>query len=603
MRYLHPSVETQIVDNSFVFQTADGVTALFQVIQSEKGPDNVLTKVTTVSEFLFTFGYPSLQKYGQASYNAIEWLKSGGQLYVLRILPSDATYAIGGIIAELIKEPGASGSPDQIQLALRHASDITGVNTKAAISSNITSRISITADRATIPVGFVHPTGRGAGYNNFGFRIGLRNDLDNTYGFRTYNFFVTALDDYGRNLDIEGPFLVSFDPQAINKNRESLYWASVVNKYSRFVKVTDNRAAFDSITDFLLQDKPTVDPATIDIMFGTPRTQAEASNYTDLKWVLRENMTDLSAGFTGFTTASLYRGNAPSILMNGTDGTMTGSNSEDALLIRAYTGLTDPSILDKTFNEFDILLDANHSAPVKSAIGFLASDLRGDCLAIVDLGFQANEEQTLEYRRSSVNVTHRNVAIFAQDVEVYDEFNGENIKVTTPYLLANKIPLIDTQFGIQYPFVGPRRGIVSGFENINFIPNPTWKEAFYKAQINYIEQDPRKKNFGTQLTSQTMNSALSNINNMRSLLRIQRDVEKMMADYRMEFFDAITYEAANYDLANYLEQWVANRACTSATGYMYASDYDRQQKIARVNINLQFTGVMERIAIQIVVDR
>jgi hypothetical protein len=603
MQYLHPSTESQIVDNSFVFQVADGTTALFQVIRSATGADNVLTKVTSPTEYLFKFGYPSLTKYGQAAYNAIQWLKAGGALYVLRILPSDATFSIGGIKAELVKEAGTNGNPDNIQLALCHMSSLTGINSKTAITSAITANTTIAANRATVTLGLVHPVGRGKGYDGLGFQLGLRNDLDNTYGFRTYNFFVTALDNYGKNQYIEGPFLVSLDPEAINKNRESLYWATVINKYSRFVKVTDNRSAFDQITNFLLQDKPDVNPASVDILFGTPRLDALPTDYENLEWVLRENSTDLSTALTSVTVDDLYRGNAPSVLRNGSDGTMTGGNSEDALLIRAYTGLTDPSVLDKTFNEFDILLDANHSPPVKAAIGSLASDLRGDCLAIVDLGFQANEEQTLTYRKTAVDVSHRNVAIFAQDVEVYDEYNGENIKVTTPWLLASKIPEIDAQYGIQYPFVGPRRGIVSGFENINFIPNPTWKEAFYKAQINYIEQDPRKKNFATQLTSQAMNSALSNINNMRSVLRIERDVNKMMADYRMEFFDSITYESANYDLANYLAQWVSNRACTTATGYMYASDYDKQQKIARVLINLQFTGVMERIAIQIVIDR
>lgn len=601
-QYLHPSVDTKIVDNSTVFQTADGTTALFQVILAPQGPDGVLTLVTTPDEFIFKFGTPNIAKYGQAAYNVLTWLQNGGIAYVIRVTPSTSTFAVAGIGAELVKAGTVAGA----QIALKSYSGAGQMTSVAGMKTFLSTEYTANASRATIPLGLIYPYGRGDGYNGLGYRLALRDDLDATYAFRTYDLTITGKDSLGNDVDIDGPFLVSLDPSAVNKSRESLYWAYVVNKYSKYFKVLDRRSAFEDITDFLVTNSGSVpedfNPSGIDILFGQGRSLAEADIYADWTWVNKDNAAELDSGI-GIEDEELLDTNGTNYLKGGTIGAWTGQDSEDSLFVRAYTGLIDSSILDKKFVEVDILLDANFSPAVKDAMGDLAADLRGDCMAILDLGFQANEQQTLDYRNNSVAVAHRNVAVFAHDMEVFDAYNGENIKVTSTYLLAAKIPVVDLEYGIQYTFVGPRRGIISGFENINFIPNPTWREMFYKARINYIEKDPKKTNFATQLTTQAQNSALSDINNMRALLRIRRDVEAMMADYRMEFNDSITHDSANYDLNNYLQKWVANRACSTISGTVYASDYDRQQKLGRVTIELQFTGIMERIAIEIVVNR
>lgn len=77
----------------------------------------------------------------------------------------------------------------------------------------------------------------------------------------------------------------------------------------------------------------------------------------------------------------------------------------------------------------------------------------------------------------------------------------------------------------------------------------------------------------------------------------------MMADYRMEFNDSTTHDSMNYDLNNYLQGWVANRCCKTISGTVYASDYDRQQKLVRVKIEMVFAGIIERVAIEIVINR
>lgn len=595
--YLHPSVSTTVTDNSFVYQTATGNTVLFQVILAEKGPDNVITMVTSPTEFIFKFGDPNLSKYGQASYNVLEWLRTGGLAYVIRILPTTATLAATGVGLELSKL--ASGNT---QIAIKEYAAVQDFTSTAAMETFMAGERKLAADRATIPLGMVIPSGRGEGYNGLGVKFTLRDDLDATYTFRTYDLVVTAKDSLGLDVQVDGPFLVSLDPTARSKSRESLYWGTVVNRYSQFVKVVAPRSAYDTAYEFIVAATPSLDLGAIDILFGQPRNLTEATAYAKLEVVTAANAEDLDDTIV-ITKGKLYDVNELTILAGGKDGVWTGADAEDALLIKAYNGVTDPAVLDKKSYEFDVLLDGNHAPAVKEAMSGLANDVRGDCIAFVDLGFQATEAQTLAYRQASVNIAKTNTAIFAHHMEIYDAYNGENVKVTSTYLLASKIPSNDDAKGIQWTFVGPRRGPISGYENLNFIPNAVWREQFYKARINYIEKDPKKVNFATQLTSQAQNSALSDINNVRVLLRIKRETEALAADYRMEFNDSTTHDSMSYDVNALLQKWVANRACSSISATVSASDYDRQNKLARINISLVFTGIMERIAISITVNR
>lgn len=294
-------------------------------------------------------------------------------------------------------------------------------------------------------------------------------------------------------------------------------------------------------------------------------------------------------------------------LLFGSDGAITGCLPSDPevekLIVKGYKGTIDSTLLDKNLLPIDMVLDANYSTSVKNALVSLATDIRGDFVAILDTKTQATPEQALTYRRSNLTVNNFKVAIFAQDFIVEDtEYTGQHMQVTSPYFLASKIPTNDNNFGIHWNFVGPRRGTISGFESISYLPNPEWKEQLYKAQINYVEQDLTSTRFGCQLTSQSVVSALSNINNVRALLRIQREVEQLMAAYQHEYNDTTTRSAAQAALNNYLATWVSNRACDSIKGTVYASDYDRLEKLLRVKVEMVFNSVIERIAIDLIVN-
>jgi hypothetical protein len=296
-------------------------------------------------------------------------------------------------------------------------------------------------------------------------------------------------------------------------------------------------------------------------------------------------------------------------LLFGTDGSIEDASYSSAavekLLIKGYKGTIDERLTDKEIFPIDMVLDANYTVGVKNAIITLVTQIRSDFVAILDTKFQGTPEQAISFRRSNISTTSYRVAIFTQDLVVNDsEYTGLNIQVTPTYFLASKIPYNDDAYGIHWNFVGPRRGTISGFlaDSLSFLPNPEWKEQLYSAQVNYIEQDQNSTRFGSQLSAQTSVTALSNFSNVRALLRIQREVETLMKDYIFEYNDQTTITSAQTALNTYLSEWTANRACDSISGEVYASDYDRLQKILRVKIELVFNSIIERIAIDIVVN-
>ncbi|WP_368880308.1 hypothetical protein [Proteus mirabilis] len=588
--YLHPSVSSKITDNSEVFQTSQGTTALFVASTFERGPDNVIREITSPDEYLFYYGKPNVSKYGQATLNTERWLKAGGKAFVLRVLPATALYSNLFLTAKTGSEAKTI--------------TITATNEKAGTASKAAIETLLTSEKANeIKLGAVIPKGRGKAYDGMGIRLSLRSDLDNTFESRTYNLSITVKDETGADVVVDGPYIVSFDPEARNLSRESIYWKEVVNKYSKYAEVLDNRSAFDKLAAYVLADKTEedgepVDPSHVDIIFGVERSLFGKTEtiHDGVKWTQSvdpegENYDEDAADLNNIVR-----------LAAGSNGDFKGGDTEESLLVKAYSGVTVDSIRYPDQYEIDVILDGNYPAPVKNAIAELC-EAREDCISILDCSFQGDAEKTIAYRKDSISMSNYRAAIFGQHMEVFDAHSGETVKVTSPYLLAERIPTIDNSMGIQNTFVGPRRGVVSGFSNINFYPNEQWKSNLYGAQVNYIERDPRKTNFATQLTSQVRNSALSQINNVRVALRIQRDVRKMMADYRMEFNDELTYDSMNYNLNNYLQKWTANRACTIASGEVYASAYDKQQNIVRVRIEVAFTGIIERVAIDINVVR
>ena len=750
-KYLHPHVSSAITDLSEVFVTAPGSTMLYCVGQSEKGPDNTPTLVTSESELYFYFGEPNFKKYGgekeggQAMYNAVNWLRSGGLVVFTRVLPYHMVKSTGGnyeithqgaTYSGLIIEAGLQVQKTAAEWALNNVANektrrvairtrIPGdedlrwqrlvdntdhpkaqntekavrtvksfestllKNVPASLNTNIfqnyelTGVIQTTGNTALAndgtdalygvdntsfnsgafnikylwyPLLYFIGKNRGEYYNDFGITMEIRDEDDATYDFRTYDLRIWK---DGSTL-LEGPYVVSLFPEAVDNSGESLFIEDVVNTYSPLIRCKLNEDNFDEICEYISGvDKDSGDTSIyqkIDILTLDPRnvTPAEDQDNSEVKphklakkaktatkkmgetfYRLQDN-TETFGILSGLEEKDVdvlttYK-KGSTTLGGGTDGSWTlvgtSDNRANTLIQEAYQGKVDPAseisstetisndeiffseIKKKDKFPIDVILDANHSKEIKDAINKLVID-RGDCVAFVDIGYTVSP-RSAELKRSNSNAGDITVpfntyhtSIFVQDFVVADTFTGRDIRVTPTYFLAQKIPNNDDTFGIHIPFVGPRRGTITGFKEMSWAPDTEWRERLYKNKLNYVEFDEARglTAFMMQTTSQAANTSLSDINHVRTLLRIRRDVENMMKDYRFETEGSPSWSNLQYSLNNYLEQYKTNGALTVGTATLVASDYDLKQRLMRVQIQLQFSAVIERLFADITVQR
>lgn len=292
----------------------------------------------------------------------------------------------------------------------------------------------------------------------------------------------------------------------------------------------------------------------------------------------------------------------------GSDGSFTYDNSSTQKLknrqhkindirIKAYKGTWNPDVVNKDLYEFDHVFDANYEDAVKNAIITLARDERQDFFFWADTKLQNTVQDTLNWKAGFTNSTYF-MSITSQSQVWYDEYTSKNINLTSTYLLTGMLCNHLSVYGRHFPMAGSRRGVVGGFKSNDWYPNEEQKEKLYTNKVNYLERDVTTIRIGAQNTNYPT-GPLGSINNMLVTLRIKRTVEKIAKTYQFEFNTSETRSTMAAEINNYLTTWVNNGACTVATANVYASDYDIIQKIVRVDITLQFTGVIERIVINI----
>lgn len=345
---------------------------------------------------------------------------------------------------------------------------------------------------------------------------------------------------------------------------------------------------------------------------GTMITVQGTYNEDAIRQNARQNINTADGGLvtvkSKFFNTRLLDFTSPIKLLLGSDGSFTYDvNNLPArqkaiknYLIKAFNGTINPQISDTKVYPADIILDARYPNEVKTAIANFARNTRKDLQFFTDTAgtqFPVSPEDVLNWKRQNFNVTSEFVSSFSQDETYYDEYTGKNIRFTTTYALASKLPLHASKYGMHYPIAGPRRGIIDGFSAISWYPNTAYKEKLYNAHINYLQYDNGVTTLGSQSTTKTGAGALTMINNMFTLLKMKRGAEQLCRNYIFEFNDDETKNSLYTALNNYLSVYTTNRSCESVTATISASDYDKQQRILRVKIRIKFTGIIERIAL------
>lgn len=640
LKFLHPHIQTIINDNSAVIEEAVNTSSvMFQPYMSDMGECGRIIKYTSLNDFITKNGNPNFRVHGQPIYNIVNWLNAGGVVYGYRITDTDATYANLVINVKTKKTTlDAVQGPDEEEEVGRDENRIqtilggdlkTKLDTKLEIkNTDVTEKANLSTilednslfpeeeDYTNHPLFAFYVKGKGEYGNDYSIELKSNYSQQSRYSFKVYDLTLKRRDSRGQLKTVEGPYLVSLHPGCVSDTGNSMFIKDIVDNYSEHIAVSFNQENYYSLMEVIKEFNPTkkvtqyVDGENVEV------DEVMTTEEIDfLFWRGTEKGKELN-NLNTYLPYSFVNEIVNEFSLDGQNGEFLAGGSEGAFAMSSrtvertaainkkyadvFSGVEVPEITNKKYYPFEVVLDANYSSDVKQSIYSLVSN-RQDFIAILDTGFQPSVSKAIEYKREYLNFNDPFCALFCQTFSVTDRYTTMEIPVTMTYFLASLLPKHDSQYGIQFPFAGPSRGIVTGFKSntLNFNPDDDQQEELYTEQLNYIVQDPDGTEIGTNLTSQSTTSALSNINNVRVLIKLVKQIEERARFYRHEFADSTTLSSFASSLSIVETEWVNNRACTSLSIQPYQTDYDLELKTCRVSVDITFNGTIERIVIEV----
>ena len=437
------------------------------------------------------------------------------------------------------------------------------------------------------PFVMFYPLGRGSIYNGMYLDMNLSassihedSDFDKVLILDIYN----TTD--GNILKVES-FEVSFNPNKKDLSGNSMFIEDVVNTYSNYVRCAINREIFNENAKFTQNIH-----SDIDVLFN--------------RYELRNK--------TGNTSI-------PPAFKHGDDGNIFDKygnldwNVAQQLLVKAYTGtIINPAaldqnnpyetdVLDKENVLFDLIFDAGYPKPVKVAIQTLIEARHQDCFGVIDLGDNASAKAAYEARRDGVGAPFNTpfIAIYEPYSEIYDEFSGRNVWISPVYHAARAIALTDLNYGRHHAPAGVKRGMCPEIQRLryNLGRETSYQNLFVSYNINPIIQNRDGFVIWGNSTSYLKTSKFQDINVIRLVLRVKRDLEFTLRDYIFDINDEFTWQLMSSAVNGYLGNLVSEQALTSFSTQLYATNYDITKHRVRVDVMLEPKQVIYQILLTI----
>ena len=375
---ISPGVYTSITDLSTYVAAVPSTIAFISII-CEKGPDNQLTFVGgTGSDFYTLFGEPNInyagKDWGSGPYVCDSFLKQSQNLYVIRVLPTDAAYANLVVSCDLAYD-GSSGMSVDSSVSLkanRYSANIITEDLDTYTTTNSTALIALlnsdgtsAASATNIPIIAFYGVGRGEYYNKYQINISQHRVFSKRqqqiYMLDIFQEQDVTVDNtiLNPNYAIVGTFEVSLDPTSQSAGGESIYIEDVVNKYFTDLKCVTNKDVLGVITQnsYLVSGNS-----------GYSEMKIKYYDYTSNPWNFTYNADSSNYVFANYYDAS---GNFKITqvqgvqLGGGTSGSLFGSGGlinptvAGQLLEQSYSG-TLPRYTGDTSSYVDEVLDTEN---------------------------------------------------------------------------------------------------------------------------------------------------------------------------------------------------------------------------------------------------
>jgi len=305
--------------------------------------------------------------------------------------------------------------------------------------------------------------------------------------------------------------------------------------------------------------------------------------------------------FDPFTYAVLAYNAQTVNFTNGSDGSLFTSSGTvnptvaTQLLSQAYIGVLDPNVTNTENYYIDLVFDANYPMAVKNQIVSLVSDIRRDCVAIMDINDQPNITAAVNQKIQNMYIDTPYVALYMPFVNIYDVYTGKNIWITPVYIMANLIAENDRTNYVWYAVAGAQNGVVNGINGLRFNSSLSSRDQEYLNQLNPIV----KFNNGTMvwgnLTTWTQPDPSANLSVMRMALYVQRALKQYCNTQIFNFDDPTTYGIIQSAITVFLNDVQKNRGLTGFNVSVSATAQELANKSAEVNVILYVNNPLEKI--------
>ena len=602
-KYRHPSETVFIYDNTVVTDTSSDNSGvrMTQVFASPKGRDNVLLEKKSLYAYVEEYGYPDFRRYGQPGYMPYAALATNyATCWCMRIMPDNAAYANVFLVAKIKTDTTDAQNPKLVVKFVPLTRS--GLNDGSLFASYMATTQVNTPDTdgfITYPIMGFRALGRGV-YGEY-YRVRISHDIgaDKT---NTYANYALQLISTETSTQLKETFNVAFGIDSVDAQTGlTLYAPEVVNDIegngSQRIAM---EFMYDNISAIFDYYKKNVDPDTtltvenFDI-FGYDRTTGTDNTHMTI---------DGGASSVGILSTDGLK------LASGDDGdfadTATPAVKEAALeklYDLAYTAGIDTKMKSKYRAPKNLFLDANYPVSTKKAMANLALT-RKDGLAYLDSGL-LNTVKDIETYFTQLNdidtyMVSKNAGMF----KVADPVTNKAIPVTITMWLAAKIPTHWNTRGKQTALAAEDYAKLSGYIKNSVKPeidsdDEDIKEIFYDARWNYIECIGENTFVrGTQQTSQTELSDLSEESNVHVMLQIKNMLERLCAKNRYKFGEASDRKRYQDDANELFSSYKGTMVRSIAITYSMSA-YEEKRSIIHCNCAITYMTLIKRTIIEI----
>ena len=654
-KWRHPSETTFIFDNTVVQDTEylnTEMVSFITVFSSSKGIDNKLLKKESLYSFVEEYGYPDFRFYDLQSYIPYTALSTGNATcWTMRVMPDDATYGNVFYTVEyrvVQKEVRLNDTIDPNTGTYAYPTETINVLQVAFVpefSEEITdaqlfeevlnTQEGFDEETGTYKYGTIRRTPRnenagdtflkrpligfrmlGRGKYGDNFRVRLSHDTSSDKENEYKNYTLAVLNTESGIVQKETFPAITFDEDSIDpKTYITSYIEDIVNDYegdgSKRIAVQFFPDFYKEIFEFY---KENVDPnteftsETFDI-FGYDRLNATDNRRIQIVKIDPE-------------TRAVYESDIRSValfdvkgvkLAGGSDGSFDKDNLKTAsnrtaeldLMYRRAFDLSEPldkKILSTLRSPANVILDAGYSINIKPLIAALVNRRR-DVIGYLDSGTSS----TVENAKTVLKNLELDDYLYSLNMGCFttrDSVTGKKMKVPITVWLAHKIPLHWAQKGLQVPLAGEEYATLSGYIKNSIEPeidadDYDTKEDLYDNRINYIECIGENTYIrGTQQTSQTELSDLSEENNVHVMLQVKRRLERLCAQKRYHFGEPSDRKMYTDDAQELFSTWKGVYLRSIDIGFSMTK-YEELRSILHCTCSIVFMTLVKRSIIEI----